>query len=125
MMRVLICEDDGLLASELGIIAGEAGCEVTGIAATADEALRKAAETRPDVAIVDLHLGDGRSGADLAAALADQRIRIMVVSGDTSVDPVLARIDHVFLAKPVNLNMLRALLTDHASALREYRSAAA
>ncbi len=124
-MRVLICEDDALLASELEIIAGEAGCEVAGLAATADEALQQASESRPDVAIVDLHLGDGRSGPDLAAALADQSIRVMVVSGDTSVDPVLARIDHVFLAKPVNLNMLRALLADHAAAMREYRPAAA
>jgi DNA-binding response OmpR family regulator len=124
-MRVLICEDDALLASELEIIAGEAGCDVIGIAATADEALRSAEGSQPDIAIVDLHLGDGRSGPELAAALADRRIRIMVVSGDTSVDPVLARIDHVFLAKPVNLNMLRILLADHAASLREYRSAAA
>jgi DNA-binding response OmpR family regulator len=109
-MRVLICEDDGLLASELEAIVVEAGCDLAGTARTAEEARAIAADSDPRMAIVDLHLGDGRSGPGLAAELAAAGIRIVVVSGDTTVDPELARIGHVFLAKPVHPATLRALV---------------
>jgi DNA-binding NtrC family response regulator len=124
-MHVLICEDEGLLASEMEAIAGEAGATLAGTARTAAEARRIAAASRPDIAVIDLHLGDGRSGPALAAELAGRGIRIVVVSGDTAVDPLLARIGHVFLAKPINPAMLRDLLSDAAASRSDIRVAAA
>jgi DNA-binding response OmpR family regulator len=124
-MLVLICEDEGLLASEMEAIAGEAGAAVAGIARTAGEARRIAQASRPDVAVIDLHLGDGRSGPELAAELAGRGMRIVVVSADTAVDPLLARIGHVFLAKPINPAMLRDLLSDAAASQSDIRVAAA
>lgn len=124
-MHVLICEDDGLLASELEAIAGEAGATLAGIAGTAVEARRIVQVSRPDMAVIDLHLGDGRSGPELAAELAGSGIRIVVVSGDTAVDPLLARIGHVFLAKPINPAMLRDLLGGAAATRPEFCVAAA
>lgn len=124
-MHVLICEDEALLATEIEAIAGEAGTTVTGMATTAAQARRLAARAAPDVAIIDLHLDDGRSGAALAAELAGRGARIVIVSGDTAVDPLLAGIPHVFLAKPINPAMLRDLLADAARRAVGSRAAAA
>jgi len=124
-MHILICEDDGPLASKIGASAGEAGATVAGIAGTAAEAWRVAGVSRPDMAVVDLHLGDGRSGPLLAAERAGLGIRIIAVSGDTAVDPLLARIGHVFLARPVSPAMLRDLFGGEAGLRPGLRVAAA
>ncbi len=109
-LRVLVCEDDPVLALELEACIAECGAVTCGSAPSHDEAHRLAALTQPDLAIVDLHLGDGRSGPRIAADFAERGIKVVVVSGDQTVDAVLARVDHVFLAKPMNPVILHDIL---------------
>jgi len=65
-LSILIVEDEVLLAAELGFIIGDAGCREVGHATNADEALALARGRRPDLALIDVHLGDGPSGIDVA-----------------------------------------------------------
>lgn len=69
-LRILIVEDEALLAFQLEDDLIEAGHDVVGCAASARHALRLAAETDPDLALVDIHLADGPTGVDVAQTLA-------------------------------------------------------
>ena len=75
-MKILIVEDELLIAIELDRIVEEAGHEVVGIVASVEQALAHA--DRAQVALVDLRLADGSSGGALARRLID-RFGIKVV----------------------------------------------
>ena len=68
-LRVLIVEDEALLAMQIEQLLLEAGHEPVGHAMEADEAFELARETRPDLVLVDLHLRDGLSGAEVMRTL--------------------------------------------------------
>ncbi|MBE7184980.1 MAG: response regulator [Methylobacterium mesophilicum] len=70
--RVLIIEDEPLVAMDLEIILEEAGYEVVGIARAMDHALRIAASKHPDLAIMDVHLEDGSNGVETAKRLRQE-----------------------------------------------------
>ena len=69
-LRVLIVEDQFLVAKQLEWIVEEAGHIVVGSAATREEACSLAATGPIDLAFVDVSLGDGSSGLDVAHDLA-------------------------------------------------------
>lgn len=70
-LRVLIVEDEVLIAMELELIVGDVGCEVVGIATDSKSALSLATEYEPDLAFVDINLDDGPTGIDVAEKLAE------------------------------------------------------
>lgn len=55
-IRLLIVEDEGLVARDIENMAERAGYEVCGVAATGEQALSLAATLRPDLALVDIIL---------------------------------------------------------------------
>ena len=67
-MRVVLADDEALLREGLARLLAEAGIEVVGKAATATEALRRVALTRPDVAIIDIRMPPGHTDDGLLAA---------------------------------------------------------
>lgn len=64
--RIVIVEDEYLVALELESGLVEAGYEVVGAAATADEAVRLAQRERPSLLIMDIRLRGQRDGIDAA-----------------------------------------------------------
>ncbi len=69
MIHVIIAEDQGMVRGALATLLGlEDDIEVVGEAADGDEALRVAAATRPDVALLDIEM-PGKDGIETAAAL--------------------------------------------------------
>ena len=71
-LRVLIVEDQALLAMELELVLSESGCEVVGCAMDRAGALAIAARDRPDLALVDINLLDGMTGPDIARHLVKE-----------------------------------------------------
>lgn len=67
--RVLIVEDDGLTRSSVASALRLQGLNVIGEASSASVAMRLAREGNPDLAVLDLDLGSGPNGADIAVAL--------------------------------------------------------
>ena len=67
-MRVVIADDETLLREGLARLLGEAGLQVVGTAASADELLRRVQLTRPDVAIVDIRMPPTQTDEGLVAA---------------------------------------------------------
>ena len=67
--RVLIIEDETIIALDIENLVAEMGHKVTGIATTRDDAIRMAKEQRPDIILTDIQLADGSSGIDAAVAI--------------------------------------------------------
>lgn len=81
-MKVMIVEDEMLLAMELESEVELAGHEVTGLAMSSDQARKQLASNRPDFAFVDIHLSDGATGIDFGRELARNGIPYVFVSGN-------------------------------------------
>jgi CheY-like chemotaxis protein len=62
--KVLIIEDEPLIALDLQTLVEQLGHDVTTIARTHSEAVRAALKTRPGVILADIQLADGSSGLD-------------------------------------------------------------
>ena len=62
--RVMIIEDEPIIASDLSAIVSALGHEVTGIARTHKEAVALGAEHKPDLILADIQLADASSGID-------------------------------------------------------------
>jgi DNA-binding NarL/FixJ family response regulator len=66
---ILVVEDDFLIAMQMEATLRDAGFNVVGTAATADEAISLARETRPSLAVMDIRLASERDGIDAARQL--------------------------------------------------------
>ena len=62
--RVLIIEDESIIALDLENLMTELGHEVVGIATTRDEAVKQARQHKPGLVLADIRLADGSSGID-------------------------------------------------------------
>ena len=109
--RVLIIEDEPLIAFTLEDILGDAGFEVAGIAGTLVDALKKIASDTFDIATVDANLA-GVSAGPAAAELRTRGIPFIVLSG-YSADQLRAIFPGaVFLRKPCQAaDLVRSLQT--------------
>ncbi|HWA31069.1 MAG TPA: response regulator [Rhizomicrobium sp.] len=67
--RVLIIEDETIIALDIENLVSEMGHKVAGIATTRDDAIRMAKEQKPDIILTDIQLADGSSGIDAATAI--------------------------------------------------------
>lgn len=68
-MRLIVVEDDALIAMELALTIEAAGGILIGTAATADDAAMLATESEPDALIIDLRLKGSGDGLTAAAAI--------------------------------------------------------
>lgn len=62
--RVLVIEDEPIIAMDIEQIVRDLGHDVTGVAVTRDEAVSLAEETRPGLVLADIQLADDSSGID-------------------------------------------------------------
>ncbi len=62
--RVLIIEDESIIALDLETLVTELGHKVVGTAASKDEAVNKARMQQPGLVLADINLGEGGSGID-------------------------------------------------------------
>lgn len=79
--RILVVEDEFLIAMECEGILMEAGHEVVGVAADEQQALSLAERGRPDLVLMDIRLARGSDGIEVAKAIrARHGIRSLFVS---------------------------------------------
>lgn len=115
MNRIVVVEDEPLLAQLLGRILGGAGYAVT-VAGTAADALTAIRTVDPDLIILDLVLPDGR-GEDVLAELMQFRpsSRVLVLSSMSQVETRVSVLNGGavdFLAKPfANAELLARINT--------------
>lgn len=82
-LAVMVVEDEALIAMDLEMQVEAAGHRVVATAKEADDAVRKAAATRPDVVLMDVRLARGSSGIDAARRMFEGwRLRCIFLSGN-------------------------------------------
>ena len=98
-MRILIVEDEFLIALGATDTLEEAGCEIVAIAASVPAALKVIAEISFEVALVDANLG-GQSAHPVAVALIQKDIPFVVMTGYGATQREGALANAPFLPKP-------------------------
>jgi len=84
-MRVVVCDEDGLLADVVADAIARTGHEVAGVADTTPAALGLIEAARPDVVVVDMWLGFD-SDFDIIQLAIDVGARPIVFSHHTAAD---------------------------------------
>jgi CheY-like chemotaxis protein len=102
--RVLIVEDEGIVALDLRTRLKDLGYDVAAVAASGEDAVKRAIETRPDVILMDIVLQGEMDGIEAALRIR-ARIDVPIVyltaySDDGSKERARATGPLVFLTKP-------------------------
>lgn len=109
-MRVLIVEDDALIAMDMAGLVEDLGHEVTGVFGEAERAIVEARSDKPDIALVDIRLAGRADGGELAGWLyRDLGVRSLFVSGSITEAFREAMAPHHplgFLGKPITFRNL-------------------
>lgn len=87
--RVLLLEDEALVAMDLEGIVQDAGAEEVRLAMNLAEAWRTVSDWRPDLALLDVRLPDG-SSHDLAAELHERGVHVLFHTGDADASRLAA-----------------------------------
>lgn len=102
----MIVEDEALIALQLEDDVITAGHEVVGCAMQSGEAVRLAAATRPDLALVDVHLSDGPTGVDAARAIVRSGCPVIFLTANAKRIPEDFAGAIGVMGKPYNSNAL-------------------
>jgi DNA-binding response OmpR family regulator len=110
-MKVLIVEDDIIIAMTVSEMVRDAGHQVLGPVATASAALEWARGERPDFALVNIDLADDQKGTDLARTLRKEMgIMSFFISGNQAEAKGAKDASHGYICKPFSENVIRASL---------------
>ena len=112
--KVLIAEDDALIAMWLSEVLRLRDLDVVGVAGTVTDALCLAQNTRPDLAIFDVHLkgqSDGIEGATLLKSFLDIPVVFLTGQSDQRTrDRALAVKPAAYLCKPAGPQEIMAAM---------------
>jgi len=120
--RVLVVEDDFLIAMQTEIALAAAGFEVVGPATTAEEAVTLAGEAQPALAVMDIRLASTRDGIDAARQLyQDFSIRCIFATAHDDAHTRGRAEPYAplgWLPKPYTMASLVAVVAEAVAALR-------
>ncbi len=108
-MRILVLEDEPLVAADIATVIAGGGWEVVGPAGSIQKALTLIEERGCDAAVLDANLR-GTSAAPVAEALQMRGIPFIVMSGYANEQLQAPLAGAPFLSKPYNPRDLLALL---------------
>lgn len=102
--RILVVEDEALVAMATSQLLEDAGYEVVGMAADGAQAMRLAEQEKPDLVLMDIRLRGGDDGVETAGQIRQRLgLRILYVSahGDSATLARAARTEPAgFVGKP-------------------------
>ncbi len=111
--RVMIIEDEPIIAMDLEAIVTDLGHSVVGVADTRDRAVELALAERPDLVLADIQLADGSSGVDAVRdILAVMSAPVIFITAYPDRLLTGARPEPTFLiAKPFQTRTVQAAVT--------------
>jgi two-component system, response regulator PdtaR len=113
-MKILVVDDDVMLADFLEAILLDQGHDVCGVTTSVAEAVALVRLHRPDIAILDMKLKGTELGSDIAHQLAEagdlRDLGILYVTGGVDFLHQHAGIGHACLQKPYSEAALAAAL---------------
>jgi two-component system, OmpR family, response regulator len=107
--KILVVDDHDDVREILGAMVAHAGYRFT-LARDAEEARSVIEQEIFDVAIIDATLPPREDGHELAEFAASRGIGIIMISGDPTQRPHLARGRHAYLEKPFRVAEMMALV---------------
>lgn len=131
-MHALVVDDDDFVRFLLVRTLRDLGFATVDDGATASDGVRLAAQRRPDLAVLDLDLGDGPTGIDLAYGLRKAHPALAVIILSSYVDPRLVGANReipdggVYLSKRDvgDVDVLKRAITEVLDAPRGRRAGA-
>lgn len=111
MARVLVVDDEALIAMMLGDLLAEYGHEIVGPAHSETQALDLVSSSSIDAAILDVTLGD-HDCFGVARVLADRGIPFAFATGHGSHAVPDDFRDHVTVSKPFEFDTVRRTVAD-------------
>ncbi|HZF76092.1 MAG TPA: response regulator [Acetobacteraceae bacterium] len=108
--RILVVEDEALVAMLVEDALMDAGFGIIGPAATVEEAMRLLNDERPDAVVLDLNLA-GETSTPVADELAARGIPYVIATGYGAAGLPAGHQKAVVLAKPYDPSDLTAVLT--------------
>ncbi|BAI75814.1 two-component response regulator (plasmid) [Azospirillum sp. B510] len=105
-MKILIIEDEYLIAEGVSLTLQSAGHEVTGIADDLSTAVALAGREKPDMAFVDIKLANGSSGLDVARELKMMGIPCVFATGNPPNKAQAGGLGLGYIAKPFSPRVL-------------------
>lgn len=114
LIKLLIVEDDMLIAAKTSLQLTRLGYEVTAIVPRGEEAIRQAAENRPDIILLDIHLKGTLDGIETAHQL-NQLAPIPIIyvtanSDEATFNRAKETRPYAFITKPIrSLDLQRAV----------------
>lgn len=111
--KVLIIEDEPLIAMDIENLVGDIGHEVVGIATTRSEATKMASKTKPGLVLADVQLADGSSGIDAVNdILKDINVPVIFITAYPERLLTGERAEPTFLVtKPFKPEMVKAIIS--------------
>ncbi len=111
MLKVLIVEDDLMMADFMEELLVDYGYEVCGIARTVNAAVALALHSKPNLVVLDMRLADGELGTEVASQLLPPgRPGILYATGNMSQVALTSANGDACLAKPYrSVDLLRSL----------------
>lgn len=101
--KILIVEDEFIVANDLKIMLIKAGYQITGIASSVVQARKSIAEKRPDWVLLDIMLKGDLTGIDLAWELREINLPFLYISANTNqstLEAVKETQPYGFMVKP-------------------------
>ena len=121
--RVLVAEDDFLIAMQTEDALSAAGLQVVGTAVSAEEAIAMATQERPVLVVMDIRLAGRNDGIDAARELFQQlKIRCIFATANDDVHNRERARPYAplgWLAKPYTMTSLLAAVADALILLAE------
>jgi CheY-like chemotaxis protein len=113
-IHLLIVEDESVVALDLRLGLEDLGYQVQGSAASGEEAIRMAAQRRPDLVLMDIRIRGNLDGIETAAILRRRHdMPVVFLSAHSDAD-TLGRAERAgmdaYLIKPVGFEELRAAI---------------
>jgi diguanylate cyclase (GGDEF)-like protein len=113
-VRVLVVEDERIVAADLQRMLRQLGYDAYGCAPTADRAFALAAQTPPDVVLADIRIEGPIDGVDTAFRLRQEHAAAVVFLTAHADDPTVERAKHVepagYLIKPITAPAVKAAI---------------
>jgi PAS domain S-box-containing protein len=95
--RIIVVEDENIIANDLAMSLDDMGYEVTSVTGRGEDAVRRSGEERPDLVLMDIVLGGEMDGIE-AADIIRTRLGIPVVYLSAHADP--RTLDRAKLTRP-------------------------
>lgn len=115
--RILVVEDEVLIALDIADMLESFGFEVVGPAMQQEEALELARTVQIDAAFLDVNLGDGKTSWPITVILRERTIPFIFVTAYTEAEIEFRMSDERVLKKPVTsaqmIKTLRDVLPQH------------